>query len=240
MRKAYFSFFVQASKHPGGASYAGFLENIRDEAEATLTVSERRSLASILGQSLVAPLPKNIPPPAGPGRTWTHDDAVKAIGPKLRGRDFEKGRNLFHAVSCSACHRFNGEGGAIGPDLTTVANKFSVPDLMESIIDPSKVISDQYDSHIVLDNDGRIAEGLLVEGEEEVSIYSSDYAAPPIVFRRSDIAVIKKSSVSQMPTALVDMLSPDELRELDAYLLSGGDKKSEVFKRPGAGARGKK
>ena len=67
LRREYFQFFIQASRHPGGASFAGFLQNMRAEAEATLTVSERRSLATILGESLVTPLPANITQPGFKG-----------------------------------------------------------------------------------------------------------------------------------------------------------------------------
>ena len=119
-----------------------------------------------------------------------------------------------------------------------MANKFSVSDLIDSIIEPSKVISDQYGSHIVLDNEGQLAEGLLVEDEDEVSVYPRDHAAEPMVFKRSEIVTIKESSLSQMPSALVDTLNAEELRDLVAYLLSGGDKKSAMFKKETAGAGG--
>ena len=231
MRKDYFRFFVKASKHPGGASYAGFLEDIREVAVAGLTVSEERTLSPILGQTLVAALPDDITPPVGPGQTWTHQDALAAVGSELRGRDFDKGRNLFHAASCSACHRFNGEGGAIGPDLTTVGNKFSLSDLIDSIVEPSKVISDQYGSHIVENKKGQISEGLLVEDGDEVSVYQRDHAAKPMVFKRSEIVEISESSLSQMPSALLDTMNAEEIKDLIAYLVSGGDKNSEVFKK---------
>ena len=232
MRKEYFAFFVKASKHPGGASFAGFLANIRKEAVASLTVSEQHSLAALLGQSLVAPPPDDVTPPAGPGRQWTRAAAVEVLGQGLSGRSYTVGRNLFHAASCSACHRFDGEGGAIGPDLTTVANKFSVPDILEAIIEPSKVISDQYGSHIVLDNDGRLAEGILVEGEDEVTVYARDLAARATTFDRTEIVMIRESKLSQMPSGLIDGLNPEELRDLLAYLVSGGDQNSKVFKAP--------
>ncbi|HJP01169.1 MAG TPA: c-type cytochrome, partial [Planctomycetota bacterium] len=217
---------------PGGASFAGFLANIRKEAVASLTVSEQHSLAALLGQSLVAPPPDDVTPPAGPGRQWTRDAAADVLGQGLSGRNYTVGRNLFHAASCSACHRFDGEGGAIGPDLTTVANKFSVPDILEAIIEPSKVISDQYGSHIVLDNDGRLAEGILVEGEDEVTVYARDLAARATTFDRTEIVMIRESKLSQMPSGLIDGLNPEELRDLLAYLVSGGDQNSKVFKAP--------
>ena len=89
-RRAYFGFFVDAAKHPGGASFAGFLENMRKDAEDKLTVAEKHSLAALLGQSLVTPLPDDVQPPAGPGRAWTHAEAVAVVGKRLRGRDFAK------------------------------------------------------------------------------------------------------------------------------------------------------
>ena len=238
LRREYFEFFVTASGHPGGASYSGFLELIRDEAADTLAPAERRSLASLLGQSLVAPPPDDVTPPAGPGRKWSREEAAGVVARSLTGRDFAAGSNLFHAASCSACHRFDGEGGAIGPDLTTVANKFSVTDLLEAIVEPSRVIADQYGSHVVYTHDGRIAEGIVVEDEEEVTVYPRDHRRPPTTFWRSEIDSIEESPLSQMPSGLVDGMNPDELRDLVAYLLAGGDPDAEVYQAPPAGESG--
>ncbi len=232
LRKEYFSFFVDASKHPGGASYAGFLENIRDEAADTLTVAEERTLSPLLGQSLLAPLPKDITPPEGPGQQWTVASANAVLLESLTGRSFARGQNLFHAASCSTCHRFDGAGGAIGPDLTTVANKFSVADILESIVEPSKVISDQYGSHIVADHDGLIVEGILVEDGDEITVYPRNLDEGPTTFDRSEIKIMKESPTSQMPAGLIDSMNGEELRDLLAYLVSGGNKKASVFQKP--------
>lgn len=239
LRREYFEFFVQASKHPGGASYPGFLEGIRTDAMQTLSVAEEHSLAELLGRSLLAPLPEGITPPEGPGREWTHAQAVAELGETLTARSYDRGQNLFHAASCSSCHRFDGVGGAIGPDLSTVGNKFSIADILEAIVEPSKVISDQYGSHLVVDTDGRIAEGILVEDGDELTLYSRDMDTPPRTYERSEIDTIQESKLSQMPSGLVDGLSPDELRDLVAYLVAGGNRKSEVFQPPAAGEGGR-
>ena len=76
---------------------------------------------------------------AGAGRGEGADD----------GRDFDRGRQLFGEAKCFACHRFDNEGGAHGPDLTGVAGRFSVRDLLESILEPSKAISDQYAAVVI-------------------------------------------------------------------------------------------
>jgi len=237
LRREYFEFFVSASKHPGGNSYAGFLDNIRRAAAATLTVAEERSLAPLLGESLLMPPPADVTPPVGPGRQWTTTAAMEVVGAELTDRSFAAGRNLYHATSCSTCHRFDGEGGAIGPDLTTVANKFSVADILEAVLEPSKVISDQYGSHTVVDLDGRIFEGLLVEDDVEVTIYPRDVAAEPVTIPRAEIKALQPSKLSQMPNGLVDGLNPEELRDLLAFLVSGGDRKSAVFEPAPAGGK---
>lgn len=238
-RRQYFSFFPKASTHPGGASYSGFLANIRDDAAALLTPAEERSLAALLDRPLITPLPTDITPPKGPGRAWTHDEAVASVGQSLHGRSYDRGENLFHAVSCSKCHRFDGVGGAIGPDLTTVGNKFSVADLLEAILEPSNAISDQYESHVVSDQDGRIASGILVEDGDDLLVYEGDGSGEPVVFYRDEVQHVRPSKVSQMPTGLVDPLSEDEMKDLIAYLLSGGDKRAAVFRPVEASSGGR-
>jgi len=237
LRRSYFSFFVEAAEHHGGMSFRGFLTNMRQDAELKLSGPERRSLATLLGQPLIAPPPADVTPPKGPGRDWTHAEAVASIEEPLRGRSFKRGKSLYHAAQCGACHRFAGEGGAIGPDLTTVRNKFSVADLLEAMVEPSKVISDQYASHIVADHDGRVAEGLVVEEEGRVVVYPTGVAAEPVVFEAEEVAVRKVSTLSQMPEGLLDELSEEELRDLVAYLLSGGDKRDQVFRPADGGQR---
>ena len=230
LRSTYFQFFVDVSQRSGGPSYAGYLTTARDDAIAKLSVAEQHKLADVLGRPLVAPAVKSTPP-TGPGRKWTTSEAVSVVGDKLKDRNFAKGRNLFHALKCSSCHYFAGSGGSIGPDLTTVANKFSTRDLLEAIVEPSKIISDQYGSKTILDFDGRTATGLAVDEGDTISIYSEDTSIPPVVFKKDDIDEIKDSKTSQMPEGLIDTINAEELKDFIAYLKSGGDKRSNMFKR---------
>ena len=57
---------------------------------------------------------------------------------------------MFHDAQCINCHRFNGTGEGIGPDLTTVAQRFQRKEILESIVYPNQVVSDQYASQIVI------------------------------------------------------------------------------------------
>lgn len=233
-RRAYIEFINAAAKYPGGNSYGKFLTNVRDEVLGNMSNAERAELADISGENF-NPVPDfEITPPQGPGQTWTVAEAAKHAknGRSIPGAKFETGRNLFHAIGCAACHRFDSLGGDIGPDLTTVKNKFDANYLLESIIEPSKVISDQYGSKMVTMKDGTVHVGLVVERVEEVDIYPAAKTTEelkPATLKASEIAKIEESPVSQMPPMMLNLLNGDEVRDLIAYLLSGGDPKSRIF-----------
>lgn len=228
-RRQYFQFLIDASKHPGGNSYGKFLAQFRDDAIATCSQSEKIVLEPLTSASLVGE-PVQSTPPVGPGHKWTVEEVRDTVGSRLRGRDYKRGQNLYHATSCSKCHRLAGEGGAIGPDLSTAAKKFSVTDMATAIIEPSKIISDQYGSQQVVTGDGKILVGRAVEIGNELYVYTIDAEAKPIVLSKDDVESVTPSKVSQMPVNLIDTLNAEELKDLFAYLMASGDPKAAVFK----------
>ncbi len=231
LRRQYFTFLNRAGKADGGASYPGYLANLRDEALATCTDAERVALADLTGEDF-NPMPNfPIEPPSGPGHEWTLDEAMAAVDGRSRGKlSFERGRSLFHAVSCGACHRFDGLGGGVGPDLTSVPNKFDTSYLVEAIIHSSKNISDQYQSSMLLLDSGQVLTGLVVEQDPDtILVYSPDPKAEPTRVSRDDIDAIQPSPVSQMPSGLLNSLNADELRNLVAYIMSGGNPQHKTY-----------
>ncbi len=228
-RKAYFEFFLKAAKHPGGNSYGKFLMQFRDDALLTCSPAEQIVLEPITSQSLIA-APIASTPPKGPGRVWNKEEALMVLAGKLEKQDFKQGRNLYHATSCSKCHRLAGEGGAIGPDLSTAAKKFSISDMLDAIIEPSKAISDQYGSHQILTGDGTVLVGRAVEIGNEYYVYTADANAKPTIVKKAEVEQISPSKVSQMPAGLIDTLNEAELKSLIAYLMSSGDSKAKYYK----------
>ena len=218
-RRRYFNFFLQAASQSGGASYARFLTEIRDDALADCSPAERVLLEPITSQSLTTK-PIAATPPTGPGQKWTKAAALEVLAEGFAERSQDAGRNLFHAISCAKCHRLNGEGGAIGPDLSTVVRKYSLVDLVDAILDPNKVISDQYQSHLVLTSGGLTVTGRAIEIGDQIHVYTDDADAPPKVIERADIEEMSVSKISQMPSNLIDTLNPEELKDLVAYLMS--------------------
>ena len=75
-----------------------------------------------------------LPKAKGPGRSWTVESVEQLADNKLKNRDLTNGAKMYKAALCSQCHRFSGEGGDIGPDLTLAGGKFSLRDLALSLI----------------------------------------------------------------------------------------------------------
>ncbi|MFP6597033.1 MAG: heme-binding protein [Candidatus Hydrogenedentota bacterium] len=234
-REQYFNFINEAATHTGGASYEGFLNNIRDEALANCSEAEKVALASITGKSLEALPEFDVRPAKGPGQEWSLDGALASYKKSFtRKRDFKNGRNAYFALGCVKCHRFDGAGGGVGPDLSSVNAKFSISDMLEAMIDPSKDISDQYSSSVVEMNNGDYIDGIVVnhsgsKEEGEISIYTDDLNADAIVVKTADVKSIEASTTSQMPDGLLDVLNEDEMLDLLAYLRSRGNPEDSAF-----------
>ena len=219
-RQRVYAWFREIEKSKGGKSFGKFMIRIREQVYENGTAEEKRIFAADAkapAQNLMADLP-NI---AGPGRAWTVDEVVKLAETGLEGRDKKKGENMYRASLCAACHRFGALGGAQGPDLSNLAGRFTVRDLAESIIEPNKVISDQYGFHAITTNDGKMTVGKILEEKDEILIIANnpfDYEQKVEVMR-SDIKENKLSEISPMPAGMINRLNPEELKDLFAYLL---------------------
>ena len=140
-------------------------------------------------------------------------------------RDLERGRRLYGAVACAACHRFGREGGGVGPDLTAVAGRFGVRDLLEAIVEPSKVISDQYAAVSIAKKDGQVVTGRVGNLSGDTLSVIEDMFDPGRAtnVRRADIEEMKPSEVSPMPAGLLNSLTEEEIQDLVAFLLGRGN-----------------
>lgn len=229
-RKTYFSMINDAADAMGGESYWGFLERMRNEALVGVPEEDRIALGSIISKPIAKAPPFEIKPVKGPGKNWTVDDALQAVNKSSGTKNFEQGRNAFFAIGCASCHRFDGMGGNIGPDLGSVGNRFSVQKILEDIIDPSQTISDLYGSSRVTLSSGRTLEGLVVKDEAFIKVYSREPDRAPDIISASEVTSLEPAPVSQMPPGLINALNADELRSLIAYLRSGGDPEHEAFR----------
>jgi putative heme-binding domain-containing protein len=170
--------------------------------------------------------------PKGPGKNWKMEDALPIVEKDSGDRDFKRGAALFAAIRCKSCHTVRGEGGSIGPDLTQLGTRFTMKDILESVIEPNKVISDQYASTVFTLKDGSSILGRLKNEDEENYYVSQNPYAPQVLKQipKKSVTASKIAEVSMMPPGTINVLNPAELKDLMAYLKSGGNAESELFK----------
>jgi putative heme-binding domain-containing protein len=229
--KTYFSFLNEARTKAGGASFQGFINNMEKDAFANAGDADRLAIEAA---GLRKPFkPKELPKPIGPGREWATADLV-ALDNKLKtGRNFKNGERAYAAARCVICHRFGGDGGATGPDLSQVAGRFGLKDLAESIVEPSKVISDQYKASVVVTTSGNTYVGRIVNdanGKYTIVVDPED-STKVVEVTKEDVESVKLSSISLMPEKLLSPMNENEVLDLLAYLLSRGDPNHPMFKR---------
>ncbi|MBX9581421.1 MAG: c-type cytochrome, partial [Gemmataceae bacterium] len=233
LRKDYFTWFLKAANHRGGASFAGFLRLIKADAVATLSADEQTAL-----KPLIDAKPGAVKLPDDEPRPFVKAYTVADLAPTLEkgltgGRDFDRGRKLFAQAKCFGCHRFDNEGGSYGPDLTGVAGRFSPRDLLESVVDPSKEVSDQYQAVEIRTLDDRVVVGRIVNLNDNTVMINTNMLEPgsTVNVNRNNIDTIKPSKLSMMPAGLLDTFAENEVLDLMAYMLSRGDRNGPMFKK---------
>lgn len=233
LREDFFKWFTLAEGYKGGASFGLFVENMKKDALANLPEEEKVALKAIINAKPSSETPQFTFEPRSFVKAWKVEDFNDVIHVGLEGgRSFSNGRQMFGAATCFACHRFKQEGGAIGPDLTSVAGKFSPRDLLESIIDPSKEISDQYGATVFTKTDGSTIVGRIMNlGDDTLRINVNMMNPNDIVMLdRKQLKDMKPSPTSMMPPGLIYTLSKDDVLDLLAYLLSQGNPDDPMFK----------
>jgi putative heme-binding domain-containing protein len=234
LHERYFKWFNKAFSYKGGRSYIGFIERARKMALKNVPENKVAYYDKLSGGELLS---KNgndlvkVTYPKGPGRQWKLETALPLLEGGLANRNFEQGKNMYDAITCNRCHAMRGEGGSIGPDLTQLGTRFSAKDMLESIIDPNKTISDQYAAtHFTLKN-GQTMVGRLTNEDANTYYISQNPYEPETVVKipKKNVVSHKYSTVSIMFGNLINSLNEEELKDLMAYLMAGGNEKNPMF-----------
>ena len=236
-RTAYLEWFLKAANFRGGASFNKFIEFVRNDALTTFSEDENKTLAALIEKK---PVRKSAIENAGAifvGRKendYKLDELISmaneglnhngSLADGILRRDLENGRKMFGAAACFTCHRFGNEGGMTGPDLTSAGRRYSIKDLVEQIVTPSKEINEQFvPIEVVTDDDERIR-GVIVNLNGDTITLNTDAADPNEnkQIDRKKVVSIGTSKVSPMPVNLLAMMTKDEILDLLAYTLNGG------------------
>jgi putative heme-binding domain-containing protein len=136
-----------------------------------------------------------------------------------------RGEQLFWTTAgmqCKLCHKVGPRGGDIGPELTEVVKKRTRLELIESLVEPSKLIDVKFATFVAETTQGRVHSGLIVR-QDDREVVLRDSQGRDTVLARRDIEELSRSPKSLMPDQLLRDLTADEAADLLAYLTSLAD-----------------
>lgn len=222
-RTVFFRSLAHAKRFSNGDRFmTAFFQEVEKNALANAPENERNELADLLKEA-----PESAPTtPARPFvRHWTMAD-FSGAQPQPEKHDPARGKALFTAALCARCHVCGTEGRPVGPDLTTVASRFSRADLLESVLDPSKVVAEIHRNVVIQKTDGSTVMGRVIQNDFRQSLLhlSVNPFAPAetVQVAKADIAGWEESPISPMPPALLDTLTREEIADLLGWIEAGG------------------
>jgi putative heme-binding domain-containing protein len=213
-----------------GAEFDGYFDNFWHEASATLNDAEHGTLASYLPPARTPPpIPK--PAPRKFVKIWRMADLAPDLSRLERHQPLARGWNVFMQAQCGICHRFAGNGGAFalsaigtyGPDLTAVGSRMSGRDILQSILEPSAAIADEYRNTTFTLKDGDVLSGRWIgETDKDFLLLVDPVALTHQYIPKADVVSHHTSKISPMPEGLLDSFTEDEIWGLVALLKNGG------------------
>ena len=133
----------------------------------------------------------------------------------LSEANLEQGQALFEK-NCASCHVMHGTGGRIGPDLTG-SDRRNLNYLLENIIAPSSVVAQTFQTSIILLEDGRLLTGVVTEQNDRTLKLQTKEEL--LTIDRRTIEESKRTKLSLMPDGLLDPMTPEQKRDLFAFLM---------------------
>jgi putative heme-binding domain-containing protein len=226
-RRAVFEALNRAEKLNGASTYFKTLQDTRSELAADLPPDQ----AGILAALIHPPKPVALSPHALPGHTfreWKLEDLEKRLDEVGRGRSFASGRDAAIRGQCVFCHRVSTDpslpAGIYGPELVQVSARFGRRDLLDHILNPSRVIDEKFRFLTVTRADGSTVTGALESEDDERLVLRPNPLAPDTVeIGLSSIRKREEAVASPMPAGLLNSLRAEQILDLLAFLEAGGD-----------------
>ena len=235
-RKAYFTEIARMHNYLGGQGMPTFIAKIKADALSKVPQKDRPQFQALLA----AKVPRVTLPAAAKNRKFVKDWKLADLLPTLdkpdRKPDFKQGQLMFHAAACSACHRVGNVGHLVGPDLTAVGRRFSRKNILEAIVEPSRVVAEQYRQDQIVTTAGKPFIGTILHRGDyranTIEIQTDPLKPDSVVkLKKSEIVFQRKSKTSMMPKGLLSTLTKQDILDLLAYLESGGNPRHPVYRR---------
>jgi putative membrane-bound dehydrogenase-like protein len=161
---------------------------------------------------------------------WAYQELLSFLtGPQASQGVASRGAMLFEKAQCARCHRYGDRGDTVGPDLTNISKRFQKKEILESILFPSHVISDQFASQTVVTERGKSFVGMVSpRGDGSLIVLQAD--GEKALIPADQVAETTRNKVSSMPEGLLNGLTIEEIADLFAYM--GSPPRPEVTRRP--------
>ena len=222
-RRAYFAWLKKMTEVRGEPHYQTHLKHIAADALAKVPPGEREPFAALF-EPEVKPLEPEAERLAKRKvvHQWAMADFADLDG-GLAKRDLANGRRVLKTAACMACHRFGGEGLFVGPDLTAIGARFDARAMLESILEPSRVIDDKYRNVAITTKQGELIAGQLVAERDKSLLIAPNPYQPTLTreIQRSAIATRNDSTSSPMPVGLLNSFNREDVLDLLAALQAG-------------------
>jgi putative heme-binding domain-containing protein len=189
---------VDAGKIPASDVEPARLKALESAADAGVRARAQKALASL--------------------RLGRRDDVVAAYRKSLELKgDAAKGKATFQKT-CAACHRLDGVGTEIGPNLAAMQNR-GAEAILVNVLDPNREVNPQFVDYVVDTTDGRTLTGMLAaETANSVTLKRAEGATDTVL--RSNIRQMRSSRVSIMPEGLEQQMDNQGMADLIAYIMS--------------------
>lgn len=232
-RRTVFEALNRAEKFNGASAYFKSIQDTRSELAAALPPDQALQLAAVIHP----PKPVALSAHAMPGHTfkaWKLEDLAPKLDQVGKGRSFEAGKAAAISAQCVFCHRMSNDpalpAGLFGPELVQVSARFARRDILDHILDPSKVVDEKFRFLTVTRADGTQVTGSLEsEDDERVTLKPNPLTPETVEVGKSLITRREVSPASPMPPGLLNSLKAEQILDLLAFIEAGGDPKHRDF-----------
>jgi len=233
-KRIVFEALNRAEKLNGASSYFKAIQDTRSELAAALSPEEMKELAAVVHP----PKPTALSPHAMPGHTfrvWKLEDLEKRLPEVAKGRSYEKGKAAAISTQCVFCHTMSTDrslpAGLFGPELVQVSARFGRRDLLDHILNPSKIVDEKFRFITITQADGKTVSGSLEsEDDERVTLKPNPLSPETVEIGKSQIRTRVISETSPMPPGLLNALKAEQILDLLAFIEAGGDPAKANFR----------
>ena len=173
---------------------------------------------------------------------WKHSDLTEDLKRVGQHRTFASGKQLFAALGCIQCHRMSKEdaaaspslsgfGQAVGPNMDETVKKYKhdASALLREILESSRNIDEKYRQVIVALEDGKTHIGVITSEDESMLTILSGSPPKEVKIPKQSIDDRVASPLSIMPSGLLNTLEKEQILDLLAYLIAGGNADHAAF-----------